>query len=342
MSYKDFFDAYVNNDLGSSVFLYGAEDFLIEWARDLIISKYVDEAYRDFDVVKFDGSNANFADIADAARAYSMFSEKRVVVINNYPSIYKKVAPGESADDDALLELAAEKQDSSVLIFALESKYYDELKAYGKKLASKCQSYEFTKLDRNELRSWINKRLHAEGKMIGRKEMEYLIDVSGYCFRNSEYDLKNFAGDISKLCGASEDEMIQLSLIDELMVGADDKFVFNYIDALMSGNKANAMEMAANILRDDDAAMQLLSLLTKQFEIMYDSLQLSEEGMSLAAMAKTIGINEYRLKKAFQAARGFSRARLRELIIELYNIDKDIKSGNIDRNIAFELFTSCV
>ena len=83
--------------------------------------------------------------------------------------------------------------------------------------------------------------------------------------------------------------------------------------------------------------MAVLALLTKQFEIMYDALDLSEEGMSIASMAKKTVINEYRFKKAYAAANKYSKTRIKRILKDLYNADRDIKRGNIDKDTALEL-----
>ena len=83
--------------------------------------------------------------------------------------------------------------------------------------------------------------------------------------------------------------------------------------------------------------MAVLALLTKQFEIMYDALELSEQGYSITQMAKKTGTNEYRFKKAFAAAGRYSRSRIRRILTDIYNADRDIKRGDIDKDVALEL-----
>ena len=55
-------------------------------------------------------------------------------------------------------------------------------------------------------------------------------------------------------------------------------------------------------------------------------------------MAKVTGINEYRFKKAYTAAMTYRPDKIKALLMSLYDIDRDIKSGDIDRNVALELF----
>ena len=60
--------------------------------------------------------------------------------------------------------------------------------------------------------------------------------------------------------------------------------------------------------------------------------------MTISMMAKKTGVNEFRFKKAYQAASAYSLSRIRKLLTDLYNIDRDIKRGDIDKDTALELF----
>lgn len=335
MSYQDFYNDYKKGNLGSCLFFFGEESYLIEWAEALLTDKYVDESMKALDYQILDGETCAVSDITSSARAYSMFSEKRVVVVRDYKPAYKKLA-GE-ADEKALLELLSAENDSSILIIEvpLGAK---ELTSFGKKIQKACSSYEFDRLDRAQLKGFISKKVHAAGNMLGQREMDYLIDLSGYFNRDSAYYLKDIMADIDRINNACVDDRVSMALVEELMIGEEDRYVFNLVDAITSGNKKRAMELAVNIVTDVEQLMQIIGLMTKQFEIMYDAAVLSTEGYSIPQMAKATGVNEFRFKKAYQAARRFSRERLAELLIGLYNIDKDIKTGNMDGNLAFQLF----
>lgn len=334
MAYKDFINDFNKELTGDVLFFYGAEDFLMDWAINKVIEKHVEEDARNLDVQYIDGDACNASEIMGAARAFSMFSDKRVLVIRNFLPLYRKTV---DVDADILLDFAASKQESSIVIFVLESKFSSDLNAYGKKFVKAASSYEFARLEKAELKGFINKRIHAAGKMISSREMDNFIDLSGYYNKESRYSLADFDKDIKKITDACDSDQIDNAIINELLIGEEDKFVFNLVEALMAGNKRRAMELAETIIREDDGSMMVLSLLTKQFEIMYDSLELSRDGMSIAEIAKKTGVNEYRLKRAYQSARAFNQDRIKEILIKIYNIDKEIKTGELDKDIAFEL-----
>ena len=333
MAYKDFVNDKNKGILKDVLLFYGAEDFLMNWAVESIVNDYVDEAARDIDLIHLEGEQVTAAEIVAQARAYSMFSDKRVVIVRNYQPLYKGV-PDIHGDD--LLTFAAAPQDQSVVIFIVDSRNPD-LSAYGKKLAKSCGAYEFARLDKADLKAFITKRVHNAGKMISRRSLEHIMDVSGYYNKGSGYDLAQLDTDISKIVKACEGDDISEGLIEEIMIGDSDRFVFNLVDALVAGDRGKALDIAEAIIRDEDGAMAVLALLTKQFEIMYDAVELNEKGYSISQMAKKTGINEFRFKRAFNAAGRYSKRRIGKILTELYNTDRDIKRGNIDKDVALEL-----
>ena len=336
MSYKEFYSDYQKGNLGNCLFLHGAEDFLIDWAVESIVNKNLDDESKELDYQELNGETCAVSDIISSARAYSMFSEKRVVVVRNYIPLYKK--QGEEAELNAILELAESDNDSCILIFAVDADKSANINAYGKKLMKACTTYEFTALDKGELQGFISKRVREAGNMMGRREMDYLIDLSGYYNRGSAYHLKDLHNDLLRINTACNGEQISISLIEELMVGEDDRYVFNLIDSMMSDDKRTTMSLLTAIVCDDESAMKSIGLITKQFEIMFDALDLESQGLSIAQMAKATGVNEYRFKKAYQSARKFSRSQMKDKLMSLYNIDRDVKSGNITAEDGIKLF----
>lgn len=339
MSYKKFDKDFNNDMISGTLFFYGAEDYLMDWAIRRIIEKHVPEDSRDVDVLHLDGETCEVQDIIKASATYSMFAEKRVVVVKNFlPLILGNI----ENDNDSLLSLASSKQECSVVIFVIEAKFAENITAFGRKMIKESSAYEFTKLDKATLKAFITKRIRQEGKIIGRKEMDHLINLSGYFYKGSRYSLNQLVADISKIANATEGDLIQSNVIEDLITGEEDKFVFNLIDALMEGNKQKAMDLTETIIREEDSTMAVIALLTKQFEIMYDALELSKEGFSISEMVKRTGVHEFRFKKAYQSAMLYKEEKIRSHLIRLYNIDRDIKSGNIDKDLAFELFVvSC-
>ena len=304
MAYKDFVNDKKKGILKDVLLFYGAEDFLMNWAVDSIVDEYVDETARDIDLIHLEGEQVTAADIMAQARAYSMFSERRVVVVRNYLPLFRKTA---DINADELLGFVSQPQDSSIVIFILESRFSPDITSYGRKFVKACGGYEFARLERADLKAFITKRVHIAGKMIARRELEHMIDVTGYYNKGSLYDLAQLEKDIDKIVKACTGDTINVQLIEEILIGDSDRFVFGLVDALVAGDRGKALSIAEAIIH------------------------------SIAQMAKRTGVNEFRFKRAFNAAARYSKRRIGKILTELYNTDRDIKSGNIDKDVALEL-----
>ena len=220
----------------------------------------------------------------------------------------------------------------------------EKLNAFASKVSGLCSTYNFERLNPAELKSFVNKRIRSAGKLIGARDMDYLVDISGYLNNDSEYDLYRMESDLTKLVNASDEDTVSKQLIEEIMVGDKDRFVFNFIDYLLAGKKNMAMQLLINTISAGENSkgkgnvFSLASTLIGQFEIMYDSLELDDEGMPIKTMAKSLGVNEYRLKKAYAAARKVGKSKIKKALIELYDTDRLLKTGEMDKNTSLELF----
>ena len=58
MAYQDFARDLKSEMVGDALMFYGAEDFLMSWAVDKVISANVEEENRDLDVRIIDGENS--------------------------------------------------------------------------------------------------------------------------------------------------------------------------------------------------------------------------------------------------------------------------------------------
>lgn len=339
MSFKDFEKDKKNDNLAGTIFIYGDENYLIRWAVEEIIDKYIAEDDKELNLIQLYGDNGISAmDILNSASTYSIFGGKRVVIVHNFEPLYKKADVATEAEISKIIDFAKSDQDSSILIFILNSEYRGDTK-FKRNLIKAGKSYKMAKLDRQTLRSFIIKQLKSSGKLMSNRDIDYLIDMSGYFNKESEYSLDDLYKDIRKIAESKEEANINAKDIQDFLVGDEDKFIFNLVDYLMTGENKKAYNMFLNILaKDKDTSMRTISLLTSQFEMMYDSLELEREGASLKSMAKSLKVNEFRLNKAYKSARRFKKDRLKEILEKIYNIDRDIKNGDISADDGLGLF----
>ena len=70
--------------------------------------------------------------------------------------------------------------------------------------------------------------------------------------------------------------------------------------------------------------------------------QMREDGMDLKSIHKRLGGSEYRIKKMIPYTNRFSVDKLKKILSSIYEVDRQIKTGLLDSQLALELFIAGV
>ncbi len=323
-----------DNNINGIIALYGQEGFLIKWAVEELVKKYVAPGFETLDFIKLSGDITTEA-IIENTETMSMISPKRIIWVDDYRHILDEKTKGYSQDDIANLcgYLSAYSGDN-IVVFSFENldKKVGKLKTFTN------TSYKFDKLQTKDLYAFIKKRMDWAGKTISRDSLELMVELSGYYNKESQYRLYNLQNDIEKIIAHSGDEAITEKDIKASMNGDLDSYVFDFIEALSTNQKDRTYNLMNNLLNSGSNFFQLIALIVNQFELMLEVLELDQKGMPFVDIVKEMSIHEFRVKKAFKAAQRFSVEKLKKILTNLYEIDRNIKSGNIDQKTALELF----
>ncbi len=343
MTYKDFVKNLKHNMFHNVIVLYGKENYLINWAKDELCKKYAECRENITDLA---GEETSIPEVISMASTPSMFGGQRVILVRNLPWLIQKLTKEEQTLIDTegklLLDFAERTDPMGYLVFTIDSKYVDKTNAFKKKLITAASSYDMDTLTRPELIGFIGKRVKDANKIMTSRQLNQLIDATGYLNKDSEYRLDDLQNDLDKIFASGDGENIADEEIEDLVAGDSDKYIFTLIDALLRQDRKKAMTMLQHTFASSDSAegeaLKLTGLLTSQLEMMYDALTMEENGISMSAMIKALGVNKYRFEKAYKAARRYPMDRMKELLITLYNCDRDLKFGNLDAAQSLEMF----
>lgn len=305
------------------IILWGEEDYLINWAVSRIISRYINPATKEMDLMEFSDENYSIDSLMEAAETMAFLSEKRVIIIKGvFPENFEEI-------ENLYIN------DSNTLVVFV---YHKEKLEKAEKIKHKCDGYYFGKLEFKELASFITKRMSKWQWKIEHAQLRYLIDATGYNHRDSDYSLFDLVNDIDKLRAYCKDGIVTNEDIDEIIVGDKETFIFEFLDALSADKKATALEMFKNMDAKDMNVFQLLASIISQFEIALSLRQLLNDGVNYKDGARFLRINEYRAKRILGLANRLTMERLKEGLLKAYNVEKDIKSGLLSESLAVELF----
>ena len=326
--------------LKNVMLIHGEEEYLVKWAIDSIINKYVSVSTKQMNISFFDetemSSSDLVTDVCEACETLPLFSDKRVIIVKEMKALSSDSPQAMKDTDFQLLSTCIEKlQDEAILIFSARN--IDKGKKLPKEIIKAGREYNFDRLDRKDLASFANKRFKQAEKTISNANMHLLLDETGYFNRESDYDLYTFMNDISKLIAASGG-VIDEKAIRELVTRDEDTFVFNLLDSIAAGRKDKAFAQLHNILGDGTDEFQLIGSIVSQFELMYCTKQMLDEGMQVRDIASKLKANEYRIKNIAKYARGFSTDKLSKVLSSAYELSAQITSGLLKSSMALELF----
>ena len=342
--FNQFFDDLKKGDIKDVLLLYGRESFLFRWAVDTLVDRFVNPALKTLDRVVIDEDELEGRTLIDAlleaSETPSMLSDRKIVWVRE-PEFLKEDGKSLNQDEkNRLLDYLENPDEGTVLVFSsqslnIKSKAIEYFLPWVK-------IYNMDRLDKRALRQFITKRFKAARVSVLDRDIQYLIDESGYFNRESDYDLYSMENDLKKLIAISEDGRLPENAIRDLIAGDEETYLFDLIESISTRKKERAFEILNNKLTKGDEIKGALSQLATQFELMISIREMREDGIPAKEMAKRLGANSYRVEKLVPQAARFTKEEIMRILSSIYEIDREIKTGMMDGRLAMELFIANV
>ncbi|MBR3786410.1 MAG: DNA polymerase III subunit delta [Firmicutes bacterium] len=335
-SFKVFSENLKTGNIEKVILMHGVEQYLVKWAVETLVKKYVNPAVKSMDYQLLD-DDASCSQVIEAAETFTMFSERRVVWVRDFKPLSGDSPRGYSKDEiKELADYLQNSNDSTILIFSAEEiKASAVLTSALKKLG---QVYDFAPIDKPDLVSFARKRFQAAGIDITPGGVNALIDATGYYHKESDYRLFHFANDIQKIIAHSDGIRVTEKDIMETVSGDMDTFVFDMLDGISNNQKEKAFSILYNMLHGGSDAFSIIGAIVSQFEMMLSVKQMREEGLDLGAIHKKLGGSEFRIKKMLPYANRYSVEKLKSILSSIYEVDRNIKTGVLEPQLALEMF----
>ncbi|WP_206460786.1 DNA polymerase III subunit delta [Anaerovorax sp. IOR16] len=318
------------------LFFYGRESYLVNWALEVLIDKYINPACKELDISQFDGTLVSVKDIINTCETLPLFSEKKLVIIKDFAPLsgIKRKGFGDE-EEKKLIEYIKDLPETTMLIFSADSA--DKRRKLYKSVAQTGEAYEFSQLDEKQLTAFINKRLKSAERIAKPGVISQFIAYTGYYDKESDYTLYCLENDIKKALFHSQNPELTLEDFKGTASANIDTNVFAMMDALSKGDKQQGFLLLHNILQSGENTYKILALICSQFELMFCVKEMQKDGLMLSAMVKELGAHEFRVKKALQFADRYTIDHLRTMLKRAYEVDNNIKSGILDQTLALEL-----
>ena len=306
--------------------LYGELDPMIRKRLNKILKERLGEV-DDFNVVKIDLDESSLEEIAYESSSLPLGYEKKAVVVDNCLFLTSDV---ESKDEEKVLEILKNSSDDIDIFFILKNDKVDKKGKIFNFVKEHGQVLEFLNISKEEWPLYIKKYFKNKDVEITSEAVEELSNrVDG--------DLNRFINEAEKLCLYKN----PITVTDVALMVAkpleDDAFQMS--NALFRGENGVAISIYRDLkLLGQKSTETLIPMLASQFRFISQVCFLDSKGLEKEEIAKELSANPFRVKMALKNARNVARKQIANVLDKLYNLDLQIKSGQIDRSYGLELF----
>jgi len=302
-------------------FLHGQDSFRSRQKLTDIIEGYKKAHKSGLSLIYFDAGQKDFSDFAAQLRSNSIFEEKKLAIVKN--------AFGDADFQENFLEGIKKFQDSKDIVVIYEAGKVDQRTKFFKTLqkTAKCQDFSF--LSGVLLKKW----LAFEFEKIGAKISPRALD----CFlARADGDLWRQENEIKKLASFKKGKEISVQDVELCVKQNSQNDIFKTIEALAAKNKSQALSLLHQHLDAGDNSLYLLSMFAYQFKNMLILKDLEERKKSLFLS----GLHPFVVKKTQGLCRYFSLSQLKEIYRKIFQMDLQIKTGQLDPEFAIDLFVA--
>lgn len=327
------------DNVPNCIILYGPEEYYIDSAVKSCKEKYVDENYESMNYMEFDKLENSFDQFYEFVTTFPFMSEKKVCVIKE---AFFLTSSGSLAknQEEKLLNII-ERSEGCVTMFLIKGGKPDSRKRTVKKLKEKKAVIEINRLNEMELSRYIVSKFKSRNLNISLHDADYMANNTGYLEYESTVSLYYVNNEIEKIAAYKVDSnVVSFEDLDKLLAKSVESNIFKLVDYICEGNKKKAFEILDEMLLNNTPEPYIIHMISRQYRMLYQYVTLNKKGYNFKEIMNKMKLKNFVATKLSKQARNLSPEKIQFYMEEILEIDRKIKTGEIDSRIGLELITN--
>jgi DNA polymerase-3 subunit delta len=307
---------------------YGDNTFLINRKVKNWTLKFRDQ-FGDLNISILEGTNFTFEDYSRAVSSAPFLGAKRLIIIKNFLLNNK---------DELLKKKVAESlkkiPETSVVLFA-EHGMPDMRTSLFKALNNSKFSERIDNISTDKLGSWIVNKVKEEAVDIGSEakiKLQVFVGSDMWRLENEIKKLTLFVKSRNRNTILPED-------VEKMVKAENSSNIFQFVDAIASGNSRKALLALKDLTDSGEDEFYIFSMIIYQIRNLFYIFELNSKGLNRQSIAKEAKIHPFVVSKSYSLLRMYSREKLKNIYFNLFQTDKQIKSGLINPSLALLMLT---
>ncbi len=318
----------------SQIYLfYGTESYLIEDELRRLTNALVPQEDRELNLISCNLNLMPIEEVVQEAETPPFMSAHKLIVVRGGALFTAQRLPKTIEHDMAELErYLGDPVSYSTIVFVVEYEKLDDRRRIVKKMREKAQVREFAALNDYLLMAWVVKKADLAGARIDGETAQFLVHKAGK-------ELQQLSQEVEKMAlYVGQGSEITEEVVDELTSRQLENNIFLLIDAVANLQMQQAFQLLSDLEKNKEEPIKILALLARQFRIMLLAKEAARTGYSERDIASQLAVHPYAVKLALGQGRRFTEQQLQQIMMKLADLDYQIKSGQLDKNLAIEMF----
>ena len=299
--------------------------YLISNESYRLINKEIKKIVKNNNFETFNMNKSSIKEILEEASYFSLDNNKKFLVVSN-----SDIFGSDKIDDnltESLINYFNNPNPNTVIIFTTQ-KPIDSRKKVVKELKSKYKIINTPKMDKKTINSLLTNYV---------KEQDFDIDweTVNYVINNSYSNLDIMFNELDKImlyynfpCRIKYQDVVAI-------VGTElDNNNFHFVSAVVEKKLDEALKLLNSLKIYKVDSNVLATLLAREYRLMYYVKKMYQNKISLSEICSNLSLADWQVNKLYNNGIHYSESELLKNLVDLCNIDMNIKKGIWDKDIA--------
>lgn len=320
----------LKEELKPVYFFFGEESYLSSHYTDYIVKKVIGkDGLETFNLHKFEGQDSTWEQIADAAEALPLMSDRSCVVVRDLDI-------SAAAVNERVMTFLRTPPESCVLVFWLDGLEADvkknaKWKAFVTAVDKVGVSVEFAHKTTAEIVKVLSAGAAKRGCEIKPETAKLLVEQCGS-------DLHLLLNEMDKLSALADGGEITRAMVETAATKNLEASVFDLSKSLLQNNYSRAYGIIHRLCAQREEPVAILAVLSTAYTDLYRAKVAAEAGQPIDSLAADLGYRgrEWRLRNAARDCARLSRQTLINSLEVLAKADMKLKSSRVDKRLILE------
>ncbi|MGC4375967.1 DNA polymerase III subunit delta [Fictibacillus sp. Mic-4] len=310
----------------------GTEGYIIDEALSSIEKAVLNDEEKDFNLSVYDYQETPIQVAVEDAETLPFMGERRIVILKN--AIFLTGAKEKSKVEHDLTsfeQYVNHPVDYTIFIIVAPYEKLDERKKIVKLLKARSEMINASSVGHDAASDWAKNRAAEQNVQMENDAAQFLISKIGT-------ELSLLAQEIDKMVlYVGENGVISVDTVNELVSRTLEEDIFSLIDDIVHKRIDQALRTFYDLLIQNEEPIKILSLMARQFRIIFGVKELSQRGYGEKQIASMLKLHPYVVKLAGGQARLFTEKELLSILDRLAEADYEMKTGKMDKVLLLEL-----